>query len=112
MSVDCLPGISDMELDSDFTIRTIPLQIEDEGLHSGMQYSPAPAVHEDTVRNSFSISPAVSGSSNIRSKSMKSRRIFFENRESLGLPGIIQVEHLRFEPSYRSNRLVHLCSRT
>lgn len=36
-----------------------------------MQYSPAPAVHEDTVRNSFSISPAVSGSSNIRSKSMK-----------------------------------------
>ncbi|XP_020151028.1 uncharacterized protein [Aegilops tauschii subsp. strangulata] len=115
MSVDHLPGISDMELESDFTIRTIPLQIEDEGLHSGMQCSPGPAVHEDTVCNSFSISPAISGSSSTRSKSMKARRSFCENRDTLGLPGTIsdghiRVEYLRFEVSHHTGRIhLYIC---
>lgn len=28
MSIECFPGIEDFELDSDFTIRTIPLEFE------------------------------------------------------------------------------------
>ncbi|KAK1679074.1 hypothetical protein QYE76_039922 [Lolium multiflorum] len=110
MSVDCLPSISDMEFESDFTIRTIPLQFEDEGLHFGMQYSPAPA-----ACSNFSISPASFGSSVTRSKSRKARRRFFENSEILGLPGTvsdghIQVEYMRFEVSHHTGRIhLYIC---
>uniref|UniRef100_A0ACD5ULP0 Uncharacterized protein n=1 Tax=Avena sativa TaxID=4498 RepID=A0ACD5ULP0_AVESA len=44
---------------------------DDDGLHSGMQYSPAPAACADTACNNFSISPASFGSSITRSKSKK-----------------------------------------
>jgi len=34
MSIECFPGIEDLELDSDFTIRTIPLEFEVKRRHS------------------------------------------------------------------------------
>jgi hypothetical protein len=100
MSVGSLPSISDMEFESDFTIRTIPLQFEDDGLHSGMQYSPAPAARADTACNNFSISPASFGSSITRSKSKKARRRFSVNSEILGLPGTISDGHIHSGMQY------------
>jgi len=34
ISIECFPGIEDLELDSDFTIRTIPLEFEVKRRHS------------------------------------------------------------------------------
>lgn len=116
MSIECLPGIKDMEFESDFTIRTIPLQFEDESLHSGMQNNPSPTAHEDTACDSFSISQSAALCSSISScKSLKAHRRLSANSETLSLPatisdGHIQVEFLRFEVSQHTGRIhLYIC---
>ncbi|XP_062187807.1 uncharacterized protein LOC133891109 isoform X2 [Phragmites australis] len=115
MSIECFPGIEDLELDSDFTIRTIPLQFEDESLDASVKNNPTPTVHEDRTCSDVSISPAAAFCTAISScKSMKVRRRLSGNSVTLGQTAAIsdfqiQVESLRFEVSQHTGR-IHLYS--
>ncbi|KQK15412.1 DNA annealing helicase and endonuclease ZRANB3 [Brachypodium distachyon] len=109
MSINFVPGISDMEFEWDFTIRSIPLNFEDESLHSVMQYNTALTAHEATVCNSFSISPNAFCYSVPSSKSIKARRRISESPGTIS-DGHIQVEYLRFEVSHHTGRIhLYIC---
>jgi SNF2 family DNA or RNA helicase len=63
---------TDLELDSDFTIRTIPLEFEDESLGTSLKNNPTPTVLEDRSCIDVSLSPAAAFCTAISScKSMK-----------------------------------------
>ncbi|KAJ1291737.1 hypothetical protein BS78_02G339000 [Paspalum vaginatum] len=115
MSIECFPGIEDLELDSDFTIRTILLEFEDESLGTSLENNPTPTVLEDRSCIDVSLSPAAAFCTAISScKSMKARRRLSGNSGTFSqaapisdLP--IQVESLRFEVSRHTGR-IHLYS--
>ncbi|CAN6205974.1 unnamed protein product [Urochloa humidicola] len=115
MSIECFPGIEDLELDSDFTIRTIPLEFEDESMGTSLKNNPTPAVPEDRSCIDVSLSPAAAFCTAISScKSMKARRRLSGNSGTLSQTAPIsdfpiQVESLRFEVSRHTGR-IHLYS--
>ncbi|RLN33318.1 DNA annealing helicase and endonuclease ZRANB3 [Panicum miliaceum] len=115
MSFECFPGIEDLELDSDFTIRTIPLEFEDESLGTSLKNNPTPTVLEDRSCIDVSLSPAAAFCTAISScKSMKARRRLSGNSGTLSQTAPvsdfpIQVESLRFEVSRHTGR-IHLYS--
>ncbi|WVZ66594.1 hypothetical protein U9M48_015789 [Paspalum notatum var. saurae] len=115
MSIECFPGIEDLELDSDFTIRTIPLKFEDESLGTSLENNPTPTLLEDRSCIDVSLSPAAAFCTAISScKSMKARRRLSENSGTFSQAAPIsdfpiQVESLRFEVSRHTGR-VHLYS--
>ncbi|KAL6656905.1 hypothetical protein ACP70R_004685 [Stipagrostis hirtigluma subsp. patula] len=115
MPIDCFPGIKDLEFDSDFTIRTIPLHFEDESLDASVKNNLSPRLHEDRSCSDASISPAAAFCSAISScKSIKARRRLSGNSGILGQTAAIsdfqiQVETLRFEVSQHTGR-IHLYS--
>ncbi|CAN6176080.1 unnamed protein product [Urochloa humidicola] len=115
MSIECFPGIEDLELDSDFTIRTIPLEFEDESTGTSLKNNPTPAVPEDRSCTDVSLSPAAAFCTAISScKSMKALRRLSGNCGTLSQTAPIsdfpiQVESLRFEVSRHTGR-IHLYS--
>ncbi|PVH65178.1 hypothetical protein PAHAL_2G436900 [Panicum hallii] len=106
---------TDLELDSDFTIRTIPLEFEDESLGTSLKNNPTPTVLEDRSCIDVSLSPAAAFCTAISScKSMKARRRLSGNSGTLSQTAPvsdfpIQVESLRFEVSRHTGR-IHLYS--
>ncbi|CAL5083902.1 unnamed protein product [Urochloa decumbens] len=115
MPIECFPGIEDLELDSDFTIRTIPLEFEDESMGTSLKNNPTPAVPEYGSCVDVSLSPAAAFCTAISScKSMKARRRLSGNSGTLSQTAPIsdfpiQVESLRFEVSRHTGR-IHLYS--
>ncbi|OEL35842.1 hypothetical protein BAE44_0003138 [Dichanthelium oligosanthes] len=115
MSIECFPGIEDLELDLDFTIRTIPLEFEDESLGTSLKNNPTPTVLEDRSCIDVSLSPAAAFCTAMSScKSMKARRRLSGNSGTLSQTAPIsdfpiQVESLRFEVSRHTGR-IHLYS--
>ncbi|RCV13837.1 hypothetical protein SETIT_2G378100v2 [Setaria italica] len=115
ISIECFPGIDDLELDSDFTIRTIPLEFEDESYGTSLKNNSTPTVPEDRSCIDVSLSPAAAFCTAISScKSMKARRRLSENSGSFSQTAPIsdvpiQVESLRFEVSRHTGR-IHLYS--
>jgi len=115
ISIECFPGIEDLELDSDFTIRTIPLEFEDESLGTSLKNNPTPTVLEDRSCIDVSLSPAAAFCTAISScKSIKARRRLSGNSGTLSQTAPIsdfpiQVESLRFEVSRHTGR-IHLYS--
>uniref|UniRef100_A0A0E0LKL3 Helicase ATP-binding domain-containing protein n=1 Tax=Oryza punctata TaxID=4537 RepID=A0A0E0LKL3_ORYPU len=72
MSIENLPGLADMDFESDFfSIRTIPLHFEDGSLHTVMQNSPSPTAHEEIACNSSISQASVVCPSISSSKSVK-----------------------------------------
>ncbi|KAF8668647.1 hypothetical protein HU200_051823 [Digitaria exilis] len=75
MSMECFPGIEDLDFDSDFTIRTIPLEFEDEIPGTSLKINPTPTVAGDRSCVDVSLSPAAAFCTAISScKSMKVSR--------------------------------------
>ncbi|CAD6340652.1 unnamed protein product [Miscanthus lutarioriparius] len=115
LSINGFLGIEDLELDSDFTIRTIPLEFEDERPGTSLKNNPTPTVLEDRSCIDVSLSPAAAFCSVISScKSVKARKRLSGNSGSLSqaapVPDFpIQVESLRFEVSRHTGR-IHLYS--
>ncbi|TVU38101.1 hypothetical protein EJB05_11454 [Eragrostis curvula] len=115
MSTEYFPGTEDLEHDSDFIIRTIPLQFEDEILEAPMQNNSTQTVDEYKFCNDVSISPAAAFCTAISScKSSKIRRRLSGNSGTLGKTAAIsdfqiQMESLRFEVSQHTGR-IHLYS--
>ncbi|CAD6344033.1 unnamed protein product [Miscanthus lutarioriparius] len=115
LSINGFLGIEDLELDSDFTIRTIPLEFEDERPGISLKNNPTPTVLEDRSCIDVSLSPAAAFCSVISScKSVKARKRLSGNSGSLSqaapVPDFpIQVESLRFEVSRHTGR-IHLYS--
>ncbi|XP_035816379.1 uncharacterized protein [Zea mays] len=103
LSIDGFLGIEDLEFDLDFTIRTIPLEFEDENPGTSLKNNPTPTVLEDRSCIDVSLSPAAVFCSVLSScKSIKSRKRLSGNSGSLSqaasVPDFpIQVESLRFE---------------
>ncbi|KAF8664147.1 hypothetical protein HU200_054895 [Digitaria exilis] len=110
MSMECFPGIEDLDFDSDFTIRTIPLEFEDEIPGTSLKINPTPRVAGDRSCIDVSLSPAAAFCTAISScKSMKARRRLSGNSGTLSQTASIQVESLRFEVSRHTGR-IHLYS--
>lgn len=115
MSIDCFPGIKDLELDSDFIIRTIPLEFEDGSLGTSLENNPTPTALEDRSCIDVSLSPVAAFCTAISScKSMKARRRLSGNSGTFTQAAPIsdfpiQVESLRFEVSRHTGR-IHLYS--
>ncbi|KAK3125590.1 hypothetical protein QOZ80_7BG0607030 [Eleusine coracana subsp. coracana] len=111
----CFSNIEDSEPDSDFIIRTIPLQFEDGSLEAPTQNNSTQTVHEYRSCGDVSISPAAAFCTAISScKSLKIRRRLSGNSGTLDKTAAIsdfeiQVESLRFEVSQHTGR-VHLYS--
>ncbi|KAK3127605.1 hypothetical protein QOZ80_7AG0575620 [Eleusine coracana subsp. coracana] len=112
---ECFSNIEDLEPDSDFIIRTIPLQFEDGSLEAPTQNNSTQTVHEYRSCGDVSISPAAAFCTAISScKSLKIRRRLSGNSGTLDETAAIsnfeiQVESLRFEVSQHTGR-VHLYS--
>ncbi|CAD6223220.1 unnamed protein product [Miscanthus lutarioriparius] len=115
LSINGFLGIEDLELDSDFTIRTIPLEFEDERPGTSLKNNPTPTVLEDRSCIDVSLSPAAAFCSVISScKSVKARKRLSGNSGSLSQAAPVpdfpfQVESLRFEVNRHTGR-IHLYS--
>ncbi|ONM59413.1 uncharacterized protein [Zea mays] len=112
LSIDGFLGIEDLEFDLDFTIRTIPLEFEDENPGTSLKNNPTPTVLEDRSCIDVSLSPAAVFCSVL--SSCKSIKRLSGNSGSLSqaasVPDFpIQVESLRFEVSRHTGR-IHLYS--
>lgn len=111
-SADCFSNVEDTECDSDFIIRTIPLQFEDESLEAPLQNTSTQTVHEYRSCSDVSISPVAAFCNAI--SSCKSLKEASGNSGTLDKTAAIsdfqiQVESLRFEVSQHTGR-IHLYS--